>query len=114
MNDRELQNDADKEMAAAVATEILRQLGGNRFLMMTGAKNLLSSTDGRGSLSMRVGRNDKAVNYVKVTLTAMDLYDIEFGRIHGTSYKVKSSVEGIYNDQLVEMFEKHTGLFTHL
>lgn len=102
----------DKEQIKAVADEILRQLGGRRFMVMTGAKNLLAVNDQCGGLSMRVGRNDKSVNYVKIILTGMDLYDIEFGRVHGLKYTVKSSVEGIYNDMLVEMFEKHTGLYT--
>ena len=44
-----------------VAEEILRQLGGNRFRVMTGAKNF-SGTD--NSLRMRIGRNKTNANYM--------------------------------------------------
>ena len=47
-----------------VAREILKQLGGNKFRMMTGAKNLVA---GDNFLAMRIGRNSSNSNYLKIT-----------------------------------------------
>jgi len=93
-----------------IAKEILKQLGGNKFIAMTGAKNLVAHADG---LSFRVGRNAKAVNYCKITLNTMDEYDCEFGAIRGTTYKVKSSCKA-FCDTLQGAFESNTGLYTKL
>ena len=48
-----------------VAETILKTLGGNKFRMMTGAKNLAGDEN---SLSMRIGRNSSNSNYLKITL----------------------------------------------
>lgn len=95
----------------SVAQTILQQLGGNRFIMMTGAKNLLSSTTG---LTFKIMRNAKGVTHVKITLTPLDLYKVEFLKIRGTTISMVSEFDDIYCDQLVELFEKETGLYTHL
>ena len=94
-----------------VAQTILQQLGGRRFVMMTGAKNLVNHGQ---ALSFRIGRNSKNINYVKITLTGSDLYDMEFGRIQGSNYTVKSKEDGVYNDMLQKLFTKHTGMYTSL
>jgi len=44
----------------------------------------------------------------------MDTYDVSFVRVHGTTIKEVSSVKGVYNDQLQDIFREHTGLDTHL
>jgi hypothetical protein len=93
-----------------IAQTISKQIGGSA-LYMIGAKNLLAHDDG---LSFRVGRNSKSVNYIKITLTAADLYDIEFGYIRGTSYKVRSNESGLYFDMLRDSIERNTGLYTSL
>ena len=46
--------------------------------------------------------------------TASDLYDMEFGRVWGSNYKVLEKVEGVYFDQLQSVFTTHTGLETRL
>lgn len=58
-----------------VATEILRQLGGHQFTVMTGAKNFVALEDG---LKFTIGKNHSKANLVKITLTAMDDYVVEF------------------------------------
>ena len=95
-----------------VAEEILRQLGGNRFRAMTGAKNF-SGTD--NSLRMRIGRNTTNANYMEVVLNSMDLYDITFAKVTkmGEMKSVKT-YDNVYNDMLVEIFESHTGMYTSL
>ena len=98
-------------MANQIATTIYDQLGGNRFAVMTGSKNFIA---GEKSLSMKLSRNSSKSNYLRITLNAMDLYDIEFISIRGASMKTKHSFDGVYCDQLVSIFESTTGLYTKL
>ena len=95
-----------------VAKTILEQLGGNKFCMMTGAKNLAGDEN---SLSMRIGRNSSNSNYLKITLNSMDLYDMKFCKLT-RKFEEKSVTEysDVYNDMLTEVFEKHTGMYTSL
>ena len=94
-----------------VAKTILQQLGGNKFIAMTGAKNLGASNK---SLSMKIGRNSKSINYVVITLKSSDLYDVEFIRIRGAKRTVVKKLKGVYADQLQTMFTKYTGMRTSL
>ena len=95
-----------------VAKTILEQLGGNKFRVMTGAKNFMGFAEG---LVMKIGRNSSNSNYLKITLNMMDLYDMEFAKVTRMGEK-KSVTE--YNDvccdSLVEVFERHTGMYTKL
>ena len=95
-----------------VAETILSQLGGNRFRVMTGAKNF-AATD--NSLRMRIGRNKTNANYMEVSLNMLDLYDITFAKVTkmGEMKSVKT-YENVYNDMLVKIFESHTGMYTTL
>ena len=96
----------------SVAKEILNQLGGNKFRVMTGAKNFMGFSEG---LVMKIGRNSSNSNYLKITLNSMDLYDMEFANVSRMGEK-KSVTEynNVYNDSMVEVFEKHTGMYTKL
>ena len=95
-----------------VAETILEQLGGNKFCVMTGAKNLGGTEN---SLSMRIGRNSSNSNYLKITLNMMDLYDMEFCKLTRMGEK-KSVTEynNVYNDMMTDIFTKHTGMYTKL
>ena len=90
----------------------MSQLVGNKFAVMTGAKNFIDTGDG---LSMKIGRNKTSSNYLKITLNMMDLYDVRFSRVSlkGGERSV-TEYNNIFNDQLVEVFEKHTGMYTSL
>ena len=109
-----------------IATTILRQLGGHRFIAMTGAKDFLAIDNG---LMFKVGRNASKANRVEITLNGLDLYDIRFFRLTGGNFKVnhnKKTCEWVpvketevkqyndmYCDQLQEIFTEVTGLYTH-
>jgi len=95
------------------AGEVLRQLGGNKFIAMTGAKDFVRD-DAQQKISFKIGRNAKSINYVTITLNSMDTYDIVFLRARAGKITVVSKVDGIYNDQLQDVFTEHTGLYTHL
>jgi len=99
-----------------VAKTILEQLGGNRFIAMTGAKNLLGAED---NLSFKLPANfaKDGINTVVITLDASDTYRLKFvklGRAPKFSITLVKEYEGIYCDQLREIFEKTTGLRTSL
>ena len=83
----------------------------NQEERMKAAKNLAKD---KSLLSFRLPKAKDGINYVKITLNGKDLYDIEFGRIQGVNYKIKKEFNDIYNDQLVDIFEKTTGLYTKL
>lgn len=93
------------------ANTILNQLGGRRFLAMTGSTNLVG---GKNSLSMKLKRNSSKCNYLRITLNSMDTYDVEFISIIGTKISTKKQFTNIYNDQLVNIFENETGYYTSL
>ena len=92
-----------------IAKTILQQLGGNTFVYMTGARNLVSTKNG---IAFKIGRNSSGANYLRINLNGKDLYDIEFISIRGTSMKTKHTFNDIYCDQLVQIFESTTGLYT--
>lgn len=106
-----------------VADIILEQLGGNRFAVMTGASNFLS--DGN-KLCMTLPRNMSKANRLHITLTPDDLYTMRFfrytpGRLNRKTWKFTEdkvteikTVNGIYCDQLQEIFTQVTGMYTHL
>lgn len=103
-------NTISKDEAHNVALIIIEQLGGHRALsIMVGAKTYLSHTEGRGAVSFRF-KGSRKVNYVKITLTPMDTYTLQFGRVSKRGYTVIETVEDIYNDNLRDVFSRVTGL----
>jgi hypothetical protein len=96
----------------------LQQLGGRRFIAMTGAHSFLSCDDG-DTLRFRLPRSTGAkVNFIKITLNWRDLYDVEFGRCSKSGgipvYRMLSEAKNIYAEDLVPLFTRETGLDTHL
>jgi hypothetical protein len=96
-------------MNTEIARTILSQLGGNRFAVMTGSKKFTPNESG---LFFYVGRNSKAINYCRVTLTGADLYDVEYGFVRNCKVNVKATSQGLYADQLQGDFTEKTGLYT--
>ena len=97
---------------SAVANEIYRTLGGNKFKVMTGARNMVSLENG---IAMKIGRNKNNANWMKVELNMLDLYDVTFAKMTN-DFKMKSvkTYDNVYNDMLVSLFESHTGMYTKL
>lgn len=93
-----------------IAHTIFQQLGGRRFLAMTGARNLV---DCGNSLMFHIPTTKK-INHVKIILTEDDLYTMRFWRIHKFDYQLIEEVNGVYCDQLREVFTEVTGLYTNL
>jgi hypothetical protein len=99
-----------KQQSMQVAITIYNQLGGAAFRVMTGTHSFAA---GEKCLTMRLRRNKTGANYLRVTLTAMDDYHMEFIKV-GKDLKTKASAEGIMCDQLESMFKWYTGLETRL
>ena len=88
---------------------------GNKALYMIGAKDFVFGTSGgKKSLVFRIMRNSKGVSHIRMRLSSMDLYDMEFLAIRAGKIKVKSKEKGVYGDQLGVMIKKNTGLNVRL
>ena len=104
-------------MSHAVANTILAQLGGNKFLAMTGAYSLTGSAD---ALSMRLPTKSckDRIGGMRITLDASDTYTVvafKLVRKQGLLDVVECyKVSGIYCDQLADCFTEATGLYTSL
>lgn len=105
------------------AKTILEQLGGNKFIVMTGAKNFLYADVTESNpvfwLRMDLPKNAGKVNRLKVYLNADDTYTMEFYSQRMTKeFDVKISnsqkFEGVYSDMLQSIFTKVTGMYTSL
>ena len=106
-----------------VAQTIYQQLGGGRFVAMTGAKNFVALENG---IKFNIGRNSSKANTVKITLNGLDLYDVEFikytpfkfnintGAIREEKIEVVEKLENYYDDMLQDGFTNITGMYTHL
>ena len=95
-----------------VANTILNQLGGRRFCMMVGAKNLFYDSN---SLYFKIGRNSKSVNYVIIRLEADDTYSMKFCYVSKRGVKVRKEIpNGVYCDTLAETFRENTGMETRM
>ena len=96
-----------------VAQEILNQLGGHRFIAMTGSKNFVA---GENSLTMKLTRNKLSAQYLTIELTSMDNYVMTFKSIKSKTLDIveKAKFENVYCDQLQKFFTDATGLDTNL
>ena len=95
----------------AIASTIQSQIG-HKALYMIGAKNL--SYGSNGSLSFKVMRNSKSVNYIRITLNSKDLYDVEYLNCNVKRIKEIAVEKDIYCDMLRQSIERNTGLYTSL
>jgi len=92
--------------------EALKQIGGNRFIAMTGAKHFGVGPNG---MSFKIGRNSKRVNHVTIDYDrGRDLYNMKFDWVTIKGIKNKKTLKGVYADQLAKAFEKYTGMYTSL
>lgn len=92
-----------------IANNILATLGGNRFIVMTGAKLFTASKD---TLNFRLPANfaKQGINHVSITLDPSDTYSVRFGKIRGLNFKPMQEFSDVYADGLRELFTSVTGL----
>ena len=112
---------SNKAHATHTASEILSQLGGHRFMAMTGSKNPTVIREGESlGLQLNLGRNATSANRMRIILDANDTYTVSFER-HTFSRKtleaknkIITKVSGIYCDMLEALFTETTKLYTRI
>ena len=98
-----------------IALTILQQLGGNKFLAMTGAKvKYFGESDKMPYLQLELKPNKSKAKYLRISLRLDDTYNIVFEKISKDIVQIVKSLEGVYCDMLVEIFERTTGFYTKL
>ncbi len=108
-----------REEQIEVANEIIRQLGGRKFITMTGAHDMMAIDKGL-CFALPGTMTKNRINKVRIILDESDTYTASFWsyrkqRIPGPpSMKKISEHEMIYNDGLQQLFTAETGLDTHL
>jgi hypothetical protein len=107
----------------SIGYTIFEQLGGHRFVTMTGASGLVYLDNG---LQFKIGRNATSCNRVTVTLNERDLYDVRFSRVSLRGAKAGDGFDMQFEDKehalikdvsvasLRLVFTDFTGLYTKL
>jgi hypothetical protein len=102
-----------------IGQTIYQQLGGKAFSIVTGANTFLGVEKG---LVFRIpGKSGYAknnINKVEIMLTPMDTYRVKFFRVRKKEgvpvSKLIAEVDSVYFDQLIDVFEEHTGLVARM
>ena len=102
---------------------ILQQLGGNKFIAMTGSNHFL---DDDSTLHMHLAKNASKANRLSITLNADDTYTMRFWKYTAPRLNYKTltyskekiadikTINGIYFDQMQNIFTEVTHLYTSL
>lgn len=126
-----MNNTAQNQIKIGDYRAIVQQIGGNKFLAMTGSKfKYYGHSDlGYVYLMIKLTRNQSKAQYLKIQLNGLDLYDLTFSRIKKTlnpEYKalgikvydeeviIIKEYKDIYADMLQDIFTSVTGLYTRL
>lgn len=98
----------EREEAQAMADQTVSYLGGyGRLYTMIGAKHFQYDKEGKLTFKFALC---KTANYVSFKLEN-DLYTVQFLKVSKRSMKVAQEYEGLFFDQLREVFERYTGLY---
>ena len=100
-------------MSNVVANTILNQIGGRRFIMMTGAKNFVASENGL-TFSLPARSAKQGINKVRIVLMPDDTYEMQFIKYANMLDKRIATSTGVYCDMLEDIFESQTGLYTSM
>ena len=99
-----------------VANTIVEQLGGRKFIAMTGAHTFLGDADSVSfALSGGGGFCKSGINRVHIKLEPSDTYTMTFYRLtRGTKLATVATHADVYFDSLQELFARETGLAVSL
>ena len=99
--------------AQKVAGAILDQLAARKFLILTGARDLVATAQG---LQFKLPANfaQHGVNMIRVELNALDTYEVIAGRWARLEFKEKARESMIYGEDLKRAFTRLTGLDNHI
>jgi len=93
-----------------IAKQIYEQIGGRRFMLITGSHDAESIRNG---MRLKLIKNKSGGNRLDIILNAADLYDLRFWR-HAEGKKAMTMLllRDIYFENLADMFSGATGLAT--
>ena len=96
-----------------VSREILAQLGGGRFIAMTGARDFVGD---EASLSFRLPSTmtRQRASGMRITLAVDDTYTLETFKVVRFEMRILQTCPGIYVEALRRTFTQMTGLDTSL
>ena len=106
-----------------VTNTIFTQMGGQRFMKMTGAYSYVRARDEHGDcyLQFKLPRNmiKDGINLVRITLTPLDVYKLTFSRVSHDHKEGLHTIpvcehDFIYADALEDTLGEVTGLATRL
>ena len=102
--------------AAQVCDTIMQQIGGNKFLTMTGSKPQCYGTSDAGNdfITLQLAKNGVGAKWLKITSMPNDTYSMEFSGIKNGDISVISHEDNVYCDMLQSTFTDITGLYTTL
>lgn len=92
-----------------ICSTMLNQLGGNKFIAMTGSKCV---SDGN-TLIVKF-KMCRTANIMYITLNGNDLYDVKICKFRGMEVKTVAELNDAYSDMLRPFFTETTGLYTSL
>lgn len=102
----------NKLMNRQIAANILSQLGGGKFLAMTGSNNIRFDSE---ALYMNLRKNQSKASFLKIEYDYDDdLYLVSFMAIQKFELVSIKTVDGVYHDMLPGLFTSVTGFDTHL
>lgn len=99
------------------SVEMLRQLGGQRFIAMTGAKDFMSADNPQPRLIFRLPSNmtKGRGTHFEISLTPNDTYLLVYFKMRkGKRIFIEPSRSDVYVEDLQRHFTDMTGLDTHL
>ena len=107
VNKKEINNLKTSIMNKQIANTILSQLGGHKFIVMTGAKNFVAIENG---IRFNIGQNGSKANMVKVVLDWDDTYTMQFIKIGKQpniySVMMRYANKGLNEEQFNETVKK--------
>ncbi len=110
-----------QEYAKEIVQIIYTQLGGNKFTTMTGAKLSYSiNNKNQPVLHCKLPSNIQTKNSINLVLitynVGLDVYEYTFinSRINHTEKRIIKQIDEVYTDDLIQHFEKETGLYCYL
>jgi hypothetical protein len=126
-----MNNTAQNQIKIGDYRAIVEQIGGNKFLAMTGSKFQYYGYDKLGYvyLMIKLSKNISKAQYLKIQLNGTDLYDLTFSRIKKTLTSLAKELgvkvydeeiiiikeyKDVYADMLQEIFTSVTGMYTRL
>ncbi len=101
-----------------ISNTIMQQMGGyGKLKAMIGARDMFALDSDSPGLQFSF-KGSKKANKVRIELTPDDLYNLTFYKINmrniDRSTAPVEKYENIYEDMLIPVFEKTTGLYLHL